>query len=245
MSYSPSPNLEIEIQFSELIKLRRKIFSELFSVDIDNNTSKLILPYNRLILFTVLEKESDEYLSVAGNINKAVSFFDMRVTSHNFSDSGTWGSPQNSLFSITPFAGTQFIIPQIVLRFPVNAVILDTNPVIFNVYLSYDGVTPVNENTQPVVSKTHSSLAGIIRETNDYIGVTDTALGDMNEKCITAVFRYADLHTMKGSPIVLRSALSERLDIYIGNHQTIKDINSDPLTDECTAVFYIKFCIDF
>jgi len=245
MSYKPSPDLEIEIQFTELIKLRRKIHAELFSVDIDENTAKLILPYQGLILFTETAKSSAEFLSVSGTLNKAIIFYEKRIITHNFSDSGTWDTVNNSLFTVTPPAGIKYVIPQIVLRFPLNAVIADGNPIIFSVFLSLDGVTPVNENTPSVISRSHSSIAGLIRETNDYIGITGSIVGDLNEQNVTAVFRYADYFSLKGSPIILRAALSERIDIYMGNHQTIKDINGDTLADECTASLAVKYCMDF
>lgn len=176
--------------------------------------------------------------------NQPVFVTDKRIVTHNFGNNSTWvNGPNDSTFEVVPDTNKKLIVTSIIVRSPKNLKLTQTNQLVFEVWLSPDGVTPP---TTPKIYISYASLRDIVRKSNVPIQVANDVIPDVStDKVIEITFRYCDPDTLRGAPIVLRQQLDEKIKIYLSAHQPVRTIDNQPLTDECWAVVVGRQTLDF
>jgi hypothetical protein len=238
--------MDVKLTVAQLLSLRRSKNVELYSTPgKDPGTIRLIMQSESLNMYADTTSSDPLYTAVQNFVNKPVTFYDNRIYSHSFSQNTGWPATNNSLFQFKPTAPYKWVITSMISRFNRLVKIPPTNALSFKVYLSLDGATPVGEATPPVVTNTYTSMMDFIRKSNTPVIVLPSEIPDACQNMVEISFVYADSNTLKGSPLILRSSLNERIDIYLGNHETIKDMDDNPITDECYVMANSKKCVDF
>lgn len=229
MSYSPYKK-EIQIGLPELLAFREKTLGELFCEDSGGDECKLYLPYAGLTLMAAIEKSSPEWTQISGTVNQPFFFQDVRFVGHDFS-STLWG--EDSTYTIAPDAGQRVILTDIFIRFSKAAYIGDNKPVI-RVWKWFGALVCVKE----VVFQ---NVRDLINQSESVTVLT----GLFNDDVVELKYRYADACTFEGAPIVLKGGAGEYMEIFLENHQPIRNVSGGVLPDACTVSFIGKMGGDF
>jgi len=233
----------IKVDIDTLLEYRRQKNLELFA-----DAGRVVRLYVQASEGIVFESEVDMYdkkwQAVRPFVNTPIKLYDKRIVTHNFGDRNSWvNGPNDSTFLIAPSPGMKFIISYLLVRFPKNLKLTADNRLVFEVYLSVDGINPP---TTPRIKLEYNSLRELVKKTNIPMEIPIDVIPDVSDdKMIEIMFKYADPDTLAGSPFILRSSLGEYIKIYLSAHIPVTDINGNPLRDECWCVANGKQVVDF
>ena len=237
------------VQLEDLLDFRRAYNREIYITDNtqDNRYVDLFVQASETIVLCSKEhKENPLLFNISKYCNKPISKYDKRIVTHNFTDISSWpvvdGVPKSN-YIVVPGEGKKFVITYIQIRFPKNIKLKETNKLYFSANL-YD---PAIEAVRPVIYLAYGSLKELVRKTNTPIQVPFDIIEDISDnKMVELEFKYADPESLIGSPIILRSALNEYIEIGLTGDTNLKDINNlDFNGDEAWAVINGKELIDF
>ncbi|MCK5018206.1 MAG: hypothetical protein KAS32_14210 [Candidatus Peribacteraceae bacterium] len=238
----------IEVSFDELMEFRRIKNKELYA-NYESGKDEVdvsVQADGNIVLTASIAKKSSSWQNVKLYANKAIKMYDKRLISHNWGDSSTWTAVDDSLWQVIPDAGTKLILTHIQFRFPKSTKILAANAFVYKVYLSTDGVTPVDDETEPAISLVYESTLSLMEKANTSIQITTDTIPDaFDDKMVEVMFKYANPSTLEGAPIVLRSSLNERIDAYLLEHDIIKDSGGASMNSSTWAIANCKQMIDF
>ncbi len=235
----------IETDFEKLLEFRASKNLPIFGSDYNTTDAKLyIQAENSIVLSCIVSKNNSKFKSILKYLNKPIRMDSLMLESHNFGDSTSWSSTDNSLFVFKPYDGYKLIVTSIVARMPID-VNLEVNPITFKVYLSLDGVTPVDENTPPCIIETYRSIKDLVNISNSTLVVIDEVTNLSNTKMLEIKFRYADSDLSNSSKLTLNSSLNERVDVMLENNTPVLDSNGNALEEACYSIFNTKRVYDF
>lgn len=237
----------IETDISNLLDFRRKKNLELYSKTISSKKRTLYVhAQDGIILTSDILIGSDEWQSIEPFVNKPITMFDKRLISHDWGNNTTWDSTSNSIWQVVPPEGYKYVITHIQLRFPTNTKVIPANSFKYEVYISPDGITPIDGTTSPIINLEYESTLSLIKRANTSVNITtDTIPEAFNDKLAEVTFKYCNPATLEGSPIVLRSSLNERIDSLLTNNMPILSTTDTALTTEFWAIVNCKILPDF
>lgn len=242
---------EIQVPLDQLLAMRRSKNFPLFAKmepDTEGDSSKdgvtlLVQAAEGVLLSSHILAASQDWASLQGFVNKPLSLYDKRMTTHDLASTSEWplvnGVP-DSAYHIAPTAGMKFYVTYVQVRFPVNAKLTGTNKLYFKVYLNL-GAGPVL-----VINLEYENMYELVKKSNSPLQILPGSISAISTADLVEIeFKYACPHTLEGSPIVLRSSLGEYMEIGITGDGPVCNINDQPLADRCWAVINGKQCLDF
>lgn len=200
------------------------------------------VPNSGITICTEIPKNSKEWATIKPFANKPIIFYDKRVVSHDFANKATWPAIDNSKFVCQPEPGWKYILTHCISRFPKTVALTSENPLYVQYWLSPDN----KMDAIPVVNIKYEKTVDLIRKTNTPMYVSPTNLPGMGtEEMVEITFVYADPFTFKGAPIIMRSSLHERVEIYLENNDVFRNSAGGELSQECNIMFNFKRTPEF
>lgn len=231
----------ISVSFQKLMNYRRQYNLDIYASELKNGDIELTVQANYgILMFTVVSWDDPDYLSIQPFCNIKMPMSSLMLRTHDFSDQSSWPSPDNSLFSLIPDDGCKLVITSIVARCPAN-LDLSSNHLCFNIYKSYDGINPVTDSHQPVVSDVYRRMSDVINISNSDVNIIPDPLGLTYQNPVYQIkFRYTDSETKTVSKLSLSSVLNERLDVFLSNNDQLITLDGDIISDNCYLFFNTK-----
>jgi len=214
-----------------LLDFRSAKNSELFAKSIANNKVNVFTKATEgLIMSAEVSANDPEFLRVRPHCNKPLVFDSLMVRTHDFGDSTTWG--ETSLYRLQPYEGYKLVITSIVARFPAK-INLSINNLYFRIFKSYDGVNPVTEEHQPVVSDTYTQVSEMIKISNSTVSIISDPAGQFSGDMYEIKFRYADSDMSNVSKLTLSSELGEFMEVGMQHDIGLVDTDGVGISDPC------------
>jgi len=247
-------NIIFPVDFQTLLTNRRLATVPLNAIEYEKKVELYVTTKYGTYMCTLAKgtSEYNEYITKYETyINRldVIRKFDHRVVTHNFADSSSWVNGTNdSTFTIKPDDGKIYAITSILVRFPKDLKLKKGNELTFKVFLSPDGINPPDYNN-PKIFIQYSSLKDLSKKSNNPLNAMSIIIDDLSNKEMCEItFHYANQDTLEGSPLILHSNLNEKIEIYLVNHEPVKDVLDQsylPEDAECWAVANGKQYIEF
>ncbi len=149
----------------------------------------------------------------------------------------------NSKFIVHPDTGFKFILTHSIVRFPDNLKLVPTNKLYYEVWLSPDGVNPPS---QPTIQLIYEHVTDLFRKATAPFTIAPGTVAELGvNKEVEVLFQYADPHTLKGSPVVLRSSLGEKIQLYLAGNTPFLDVDNQAMNQECNISMNFRKTIEF
>lgn len=219
-----------------LLDIRRINNSMLFSIQASPTSVYLLTDTGSGILLKAeLSIHSELFDSIRSFRNRPIPLDSLMLSSPDF---GKHVGP----YALIPLPGFKLIITSIVVRFPDN-LSLAASSLIFKIFKSYDGKSPVTPEHPPVVHEEYHSVKDLLHASNTpYLAVSGL---NFSTTVLEIKFRYADSDLSNTSKLTLNSRLNERLEAYTSTGQPLLNTFNAPLTEACYALFNTKRALDF
>lgn len=234
----------ISLETSKLLEYRRRYNLDIFSRELDKRRVRLsVQAFSGILLTSDIDYTNPLYQNIRQYCNGYVEMRPLMLLTHDFSDSTTWPSTDNSLYVLKPYEGYKIIVTSIVARFSA-AVDLTNNPLKFRIYRSFDG-TPLTDGSPASVDDEYRTVQDIITISNDQLFQIPDPMNEFNTDMYQIKFRYTDSDLSTVSKLTMAYSLNERIEVELGSHSQLLDINGNAINDPCYLFFNAKRTYDF